>query len=366
MAPSYLKIRVAILALTTGLAAIVTAISIANTITGFQHLHPQVNREPAFLQKPMTTNIRRECNSLAKRLQPMTMPDHFNKRQAFVNGVLYHPLSKSFSIIPFSNPYDHQVSQYRSEYFQAGLDIVHTQLTNPESVVNIVFLETHDRPFPKGTRLTYELLTNAGLFSANLPSSVTQDAADTVTFHIPLQGDPQKYPLDQYSLSIESSSIQATIPSLGVYFFKTDLNTPEFVPTVGVHALLYPGMFIDINHRNSCSIPAVIMFTRDNPLHIWLLLAIPVILFALIFESITSLAQQRHKADSADTFAILGIGVAFISVLSLRTELVPSQITAPTLVDAILSSELALFVLFLSSVRVLTRIRVMKKPNTSP
>ncbi len=210
--------------------------------------------------------------------------------------------------------------------------------------------------FPVGTSASLAIGTlTGGTQSVQLQSDLLGGGYSFASAMLPLSGNSNAYPNDEYEIAFFRLSVTVTSPTYPTLVFPIDLGYGYISLPVQsaayVHAV--PGELLRLPDAFTCATPAFLTFTRrGNAPFLWGMALIPTILLFLFLYSTKRTEPQHFKnqdrrlADSP-SIGTVEVAIAFLSILPLRSILVPSGINALTRIDYLLGLELSLLVLAL-------------------
>lgn len=147
-------------------------------------------------------------------------------------------------------------------------------------------------------------------------------------------GNPQDYPLDEYSLDLGAV---ARLDGAVVYH-RHGSNGKAFELPLTVSAVAATDMRgLRAEQRGDGHVEIAIRLTRRAPTKAFVisLLLIPLLLTAVLAQT-----TKSRKAESTET--VVGAAAVLLALLPIRAVLVPSDIAGLTLVDYALAFEMAL------------------------
>jgi hypothetical protein len=177
-----------------------------------------------------------------------------------------------------------------------------------------------------------------------------------VPIELPLAGNPQEYPHDQYT---SIASLELVVPptlSLGVQSYDFGTLVPYTLHAAAGPALDSTSVRVfhnieeigyDPSDVQVLNIQLVVSRDAQTKLFVYTVALVPIVLF---FALISILGQHRRRADDP-LGALIGFGAGFLSVLPLRQVLIPGEVAGLTRIDYMLAGQLALPVAALLLVR---------------
>ncbi|MCC6943594.1 MAG: hypothetical protein IT335_03395 [Thermomicrobiales bacterium] len=177
-----------------------------------------------------------------------------------------------------------------------------------------------------------------------------------VPIELPLAGNPQAYPHDQYT-SIASLELVVPPPlSLGVASYDFGTLVPYTLYAAAGPALDDTSVRVfhtmeeityDVEPIQLLNIQVVLKRDAQTKLFVYSVALVPVALFlALVSILVQHRSRSKHALDG-----FLGFGAALLAVLPLRQVLIPGEVAGLTRIDYMLAGQLALPVATLLLVR---------------
>lgn len=281
------------------------------------------------------------------------------------------------AIVPVE-PARPSLAPWRFRYFATYLDVGQIDLNSRTAIITFTVLgfappARYGSPlgFPRGTNLSLNVLSRtSGASVSPLGQDLQAGGFARISQKVALAGSSSTYPDDSYVVDFAAVSILADIPGQPEAIYTLDV-APVSLPSSGDNQARLqadPGFVLILSDGEQCGVEPALVFTRnDGRLFVWIMCAVPLVLLILMLRSILY-ARGRPRRDGSSVEPIIAVeaAVVFLSILPLRTVLVPSGVSGVTRVDYALGLQIGLLVLVLvlQSLRLPRRAPTRRDPDS--
>jgi hypothetical protein len=244
-----------------------------------------------------------------------------------------------------SFPPNRALTRWKYDYFYAYLTVLSSDLFTSEATLQLTLIPGVSKqrtPYapalPRGTTYSLRVYTTSRGY-INIPISPSVDNSKKgaiVNVPVTLIGQQSGFPVDTYVAQIVEMFVEVTVPGRGSTGLEVDAGYVSKSQDVSAEITAVPGVNLGFKDLETCNSGFSLVFRRplDGKM-LWLALMslLPLGFLPLIFSSSRSKGRSDGKSVAATALGLL-------SILALRSVLVPTTFPAPTTLDYLLGADM--------------------------